>query len=176
MAVVKPYIFQIVGYQNSGKTTLATKIIALLTARDFSIVTIKHHGHGGKPDMVVNKDSNQHISAGACASIVEGDGRLLLQADKPSWTLNEQIDVLRPFQPDIILIEGHKFENYPKVVILRTDKDHELLDQLTNIHAVLFWDKNVNELQDRFPSTPFFDILDEQSSKWICSFLINNCN
>ena len=49
MALVTPFIFQIVGYQNSGKTTFLNKLISHLTAVGINTATIKHHGHGGKP-------------------------------------------------------------------------------------------------------------------------------
>lgn len=40
-------ILQIVGYQNSGKTTLVEKMVHALTEREMKVATIKHHGHGG---------------------------------------------------------------------------------------------------------------------------------
>ena len=77
MAMVKePVIFQVSGYQNSGKTTLVNKIISGLKGKGLSVVTIKHHGHGGKPETPEGKDSSNHIESGAAASIVEGGGRL----------------------------------------------------------------------------------------------------
>ena len=42
-----PSILQIVGYQNSGKTTLVEKIVHALAESEMKVATIKHHGHGG---------------------------------------------------------------------------------------------------------------------------------
>ncbi len=177
MAVVKrPVVFQVVGYQNSGKTTLVKKIIEKLTERSFSIATIKHHGHGGKPDMIENKDSSEHILSGAIASLVEGDGRLLLQGEKSNWTITEQLEILNSLNPEIIIIEGHKNEDYPKVVILRTVEDRELLEKLTNIKAVLYWDESLEKEKNKFSSLPFFSIREEQACEWICTWLTNQCN
>ncbi|HJV30673.1 MAG TPA: molybdopterin-guanine dinucleotide biosynthesis protein MobB, partial [Bacillales bacterium] len=89
MALVKPMIFQVVGYQNSGKTTFITKILKQLKIEGDSVGVIKHHGHGGKPDVYEQKDSARHIENGAIATIVEGNGRLLLQAEQAMWTLQE---------------------------------------------------------------------------------------
>ena len=46
-----PSILQIVGYQNSGKTTLVGKIVHVLTESEMKVATIKHHGHGGFPEV-----------------------------------------------------------------------------------------------------------------------------
>lgn len=143
--MVKPFILQIVGYQNSGKTTLITKLIEACTSLGHKTVTIKHHGHGGKPDILEQKDSTRHLAAGAAASIAEGDGRLILQADRQAFTLDEQITVLSLFKPDVILIEGHKREKYPKLLILRDIEELSLLQQATNVLAVICWSKEVKE-------------------------------
>ncbi|MBU8877442.1 molybdopterin-guanine dinucleotide biosynthesis protein B [Bacillus sp. FJAT-29790] len=176
--VRKPIVFQVAGYQNSGKTTLVKKIIKHLTSSGFAVATIKHHGHGGKPDMIENKDSGQHISSGALASLVEGEGRILLQLEKNSWTLDEQIEILMPLKLDIIIIEGHKHKDYPKVVILRNIEDQHLLSKLKNIKAVLYWDpfKEISSIQSEYSAIPFFEIHDNNGDEWIVSYLQNEIN
>ncbi len=44
-------ILQIVGYQNSGKTTLVEKVVYALAEQNMKVATIKHHGHGGFPEV-----------------------------------------------------------------------------------------------------------------------------
>lgn len=163
-------IFQIVGYQNSGKTTLTMKVIERLAHSGLQIATIKHHGHGGKPDVLQSKDSGRHISAGAAISLVEGGGRLIIQAEKHEWSLSQEIAILSSFKPDVILIEGHKKENYPKVVILRDERDLELLENLSNIKVIFYRDgewsaalKSVN--------LPAFHFNDADGFQWIINFL-----
>ena len=143
MAVVKPFVFQIVGYQNSGKTTIVKKLISDLAKEQISVVTMKHHGHGGKPIIAEEKDSSQHIGAGALASLVEGGGRLILHAEKREWKIEEQIQLLSQLHTDIILIEGHKFAEYPKGVIVRRQEDVELLSMLENIQVIYYWDRSL---------------------------------
>lgn len=143
MAVVKPYVFQIVGFQNSGKTTFIRKLIQQLSLEKFEVVTIKHHGHGGKPEVNEDKDSSQHIKAGAVASLVEGEGRLILHGEREQWSLEEQIKILTILKPDFILVEGHKYENFPKAVIVRRKEDVKLLSQLKEIKMVLSWDESL---------------------------------
>lgn len=171
--VRKPIILQIVGFQNSGKTTVVKKLIERLAADNCNVATIKHHGHGGKPDIVEGKDSSQHISSGALASLIEGDGRILLQAEKNSWSLSEQIKILEILQTDIILIEGHKKEGYPKIVLVRNVDDFNHLSKLKNIQVVLFWNEECLEMKSSLHSVPFFHINNDLGYEWIYNYLTN---
>jgi molybdopterin-guanine dinucleotide biosynthesis adapter protein len=171
MALVKPFVFQVVGYQNSGKTTLSLKLIQHLAISGKKIATIKHHGHGGKPDVNESKDSGRHIAAGAAVSVVEGEGRLLIQAEQQQqWSLKDEIEMLNFFKPDVILIEGHKNEKYPKAVILRNEGDLELLGKLPDIKVVFYRDiglaKYLNDL-----SVPAFDLTDESGFAWLTDYI-----
>lgn len=163
MALVKPIIYQIVGYQNSGKTTLILKLIEILKKEGFKTVTIKHHGHGGKPDILSQKDSAKHINAGAVASLVEGEGRLILQVDETALILEEQIRFMNFFSPDIILIEGHKKKSYPKLLILRDENDLSLIAEVCNIKTVIVWNKELIEEVRRKLEVPVFHITEEMA-------------
>jgi molybdopterin-guanine dinucleotide biosynthesis protein B len=168
LALVKPFIFQIVGYKNSGKTTVMSKLIKRLKEDHLHIVAIKHHGHGGKPDAAASRDSTKHLESGALASIVEGDGGLLLQAEKTMWTLEEKIQLAAFFKPDIILIEGHKNELYPKLLLLRGKEDFELL-QLPNVQAIILWGEIPKE--DFLKEIPSFYLNDSSAIDWTIDYL-----
>lgn len=140
MAMGKPLIVQIVGFQNSGKTTFVKLLLNELSKLNFRVATIKHHGHGGKPDVVETKDSSEHIRAGAFASLVEGEGRLLLQVEKEKWSLEEKVLMVSSMNPDIIVVEGYKKESYHKIVLLRNEVDFE---ELNNLHNVLAYSSRV---------------------------------
>jgi molybdopterin-guanine dinucleotide biosynthesis adapter protein len=176
MALVNPRIFQVVGYQNSGKTTIITKILNVLKANRVSAAVIKHHGHGGKPDVYEQKDSARHIENGAIASIVEGDGRIILQAEKKEWTLEEEIQVLKCFRPEIILIEGHKKESYPKLLIVKEQEDIESLMKLDNIKFILVWDVQMMEQIKKNSNIPCFHIHDHSGFHQMVTFIQNKKN
>ncbi|MFX3623716.1 MAG: molybdopterin-guanine dinucleotide biosynthesis protein B [Ectobacillus sp.] len=131
---VKPVILQIVGYQNSGKTTAAEKIIRALTEAGYKVGSFKHHGHGGKPD-IPEKDSTRHLQAGAVIAGVEGDGLFLFTARG----LDDWLALYRHLHIDVVIIEGYKQKPYHKIVCVRSEEDKELLNSLTNIQAVLSW-------------------------------------
>ncbi|MCL6570198.1 MAG: molybdopterin-guanine dinucleotide biosynthesis protein B [Bacillus sp. (in: Bacteria)] len=171
MALVRPVIFQVVGYQNSGKTTFTAKLIETLVESGLKIVTIKHHGHGSRPDVVEQKDTEKHLSAGARASIIEGDGRLILQADNYESTLEDQITLLGFFHPDVILIEGYKLKTYPKLLIIKEKSDLTLLKKVNNIKAILYWKEELKDHIAVHLNVPCFFIEDSTAINWIVQLL-----
>jgi molybdopterin-guanine dinucleotide biosynthesis protein B len=170
MAMVKPFIFQIVGYKNSGKTTVMSELIKRLKADNLNVVSIKHHGHGGKLEGTANNDSMKHLKSGALAAIVEGDGELIVQAEKAMWTLAEKIQLAAFFQPDIILIEGHKMEPYPKLLLVRSKEDLDLL-HLANIQAIIGWEEIPQWQQGSLKEIPWFDVNDPYAIDWTIEYL-----
>ncbi len=133
-------VIQVVGYQNSGKTTYVEKLIKQATTLGISVATVKHHGHGGKPDLLDNgKDSDRHRLAGAQVASVEGDGVLQLYCKRDEWKLNDILSIYKHLAIDLVIVEGYKNETYPKVVLVRNEDDLTLLNQLTNIMAVISW-------------------------------------
>lgn len=179
MALVDPVIFQAVGYQNSGKTTFLLKLIQILSEQGIRMITIKHHGHGGKPEVVEKKDSSRHLQAGALASLVEGDGRIVIQADNIEWCLEEQIQLMKFFTPDIIFIEGHKQKSYPKLVFLRNEKDLSLLTKVNNVKVILVWNEELLTKIRKQLEVPAYHIDDEQAAVKISDTLkqlINKIN
>ena len=53
-------ILQVVGYQNSGKTSFVSELTARLSATGLRVGVIKHHGHGGTFDLPMT-DSHRAI-------------------------------------------------------------------------------------------------------------------
>ncbi|MCA1029528.1 molybdopterin-guanine dinucleotide biosynthesis protein B [Bacillus timonensis] len=136
----RPPILQVVGYQNSGKTTLMVSLIEVLSREGLKVGTIKHHGHGGKPQLPDRKkDSEKHQQAGAMVSAVEGDGLLHLQASLEQLDVEKMIDFYQFFEPDVILVEGYKKAPFPKALLIRSMEDVHLLEELDNIIAVITW-------------------------------------
>ncbi len=130
-------VFQIVGYQNSGKTTLMEKLIKSASEAGLHTASIKHHGHGGVPD---SKDSSRHQQAGAAVAGVEGEGVLQLNIKQENWTLSAILNLYSLFSVDFVFIEGFKKETYPKAVLIKNQKDLLLLE-LENIQCVISWIK-----------------------------------
>ncbi|MDN4492594.1 molybdopterin-guanine dinucleotide biosynthesis protein B [Ureibacillus sp. BA0131] len=150
-------ILQIVGYQNSGKTTLMEGLIRQATSEGLCVGTIKHHGHGGIPAIDNLKDSIRHEQAGASVTAVEGEGTLRMSIHQSNWQLADILGIYAAFNMDFILIEGYKNEHYPKVVLLRTAEDQALLQKVTNIICVLYWPTYPLDKPLKYPSFSIHD-------------------
>ena len=107
----------IVGASGSGKTTLIERLVPLLKAKGLRVSTIKHAHHGFDMDRP-GKDSYRHRAAGAEEVMVFAHGRwALLREDPTEPRLGELIR--RMARVDIILVEGFKAENIPKIEVYR---------------------------------------------------------
>ncbi|QQZ11168.1 molybdopterin-guanine dinucleotide biosynthesis protein B [Heyndrickxia vini] len=165
-----PQIFQIVGFQNSGKTTVIQEFIRYCTHHNLTVGTIKHHGHGGTPSTTNDlKDTDKHRIAGSMLTAVEGNGALLLQNRDLKWTIQDILKIYELLPLDLILLEGYKYEPYPKAVIIRNKEDTKLLSKLNNIQAVLTWIPLEN-----FQLYPVFPIKEYKIfHEWLFEFLSN---
>src|SRR5690554_1249424 len=109
-------IYQIVGYKNSGKTTLICKLIEWFTANEFRVGTIKHDAHNFNMD-TSGTDTYRHREAGAQIIAITSDYRTAIVQESPAsldQLIEQMVDV------DMILVEGFKQENYPKIVMIRS--------------------------------------------------------
>ncbi|WP_171005471.1 molybdopterin-guanine dinucleotide biosynthesis protein B [Bacillus sp. E(2018)] len=130
-----PIILQVIGYQNSGKTTLIKKLLKELGKQHLRVGVIKHHGHGDTLDLNDSgKDTEQHRSAGACITCVTSSKNSILTMNS-ELPLNKAIALYETLEMDCILIEGYKHIPFPRVVLLRNEKED--MDLLLNSHDVI---------------------------------------
>lgn len=164
-------IIQVVGYKRSGKTTLIKKLISsILKDLSLNVATLKHHGHGGEPNIVKGTDSYEHLQAGALMSGVQGENRLQLKiAHSSHIDLEEIIAIYKHFPIDLLLIEGYKRAPYPKIVLLNDSADEHLL-RLENIIAVGGWSRPTL-LEKQYLT---FSINDFEAYKQLFNKLVNN--
>ena len=109
-----PPIVSIVGKSKSGKTTLIEKLIKELKLRGYRVATIKHVPQDiafDEPD----KDSWRHIQAGSEATTISSPNKVVLI--KPVTQEPTLGEIIRFFGEDydIILTEGFKEGNAPKI-------------------------------------------------------------
>ena len=114
----------IVGYKDSGKTTLTHALARELTSRGHEVAVIKHTSHQldlpGKDTAVLGESVGQ-------VGIISSQESALFW--KKSLSLE---NVVPHLEADIILVEGFKKEmSFPKIVCLRGEPDdQDLLDGL----------------------------------------------
>jgi len=111
-------IVSIVGRSKSGKTTLLEKLIVELKKRGYKVGTMKHTplGMAWSDD---DKDSQRHIKAGSEATIMVAPDKLVLI--KPISEPENLDEIARLFNEDcdIILAEGFKQGDAPKIEVHR---------------------------------------------------------
>lgn len=126
-------VLQIVGYKNSGKTTLITRLAKLFNGMNLRVAVIKHDLHGFDADRE-GTDSFRHREAGAAAAAITSPWRTAIFEERET-PLAELIDHFAGY--DLILVEGFKQETYPKMVMLRSAEDEPLIRELSQVCAII---------------------------------------
>lgn len=117
-------ILSIVGKSGSGKTTLIEKLLPEMKNRGYRIGTIKHAAHEVDMDKE-GKDSWRHRKAGADTVLVVSPKTIALVKNA---TDQNREDVDKYFDDvDLVLTEGFKSGNRPKIEIFRPEAHRELL-------------------------------------------------
>ncbi|MBA7683391.1 hypothetical protein ES703_91755 [subsurface metagenome] len=115
-----PPIVSIVGKSKSGKTTLMEGLIQELKSRGYRVGTIKHTPQGmtfDEPD----KDSWRHIQAGSEATVISSPDKVVLIKPVTQALTLDEIAHLIGEDCDIILAEGFKQDNAPKIEVHRRE-------------------------------------------------------
>jgi molybdopterin-guanine dinucleotide biosynthesis protein MobB len=110
-------VIGIIGSKNSGKTTLVCNLVNTLATRGYRVSTIKHTHHPVEMDQE-GTDSYKHRKAGAQESILGlSSGFILFREDQDEPELDTLLARLAPV--DIVLVEGYKQHDYPKLLVHR---------------------------------------------------------
>ncbi len=113
----------IVGWHNSGKTTLLVALVGELTARGFRVSTVKHAHHRFDVD-TPGKDSWRHRDAGATEVMVGSEQRWALMHELHGAPEPDLDDLLGRMSPvDVVLVEGFKSSSLDKIEVYREGLD-----------------------------------------------------
>ncbi len=113
-----PPVVSVVGRSESGKTTLIEKLVPELKSRGYRVATIKHVPQRVEFDEP-GKDSWRHIQAGSEATAVGSPDKIVLVKPVAQDAPLEEIARLLGEDCDIILTEGFKQGNAPKIEVHR---------------------------------------------------------
>ena len=129
-------ILSIVGRRNSGKTTLMEKLIPELKSRGYRVGTLKHDVHGFDMDRE-GKDTWRHAQAGAEAvGILSPKKCAIIKGLRQPMSLNRM--VREHFSGvDIVLTEGFKGEDKPKIEVFRSEVCDSLLCKPEELFALV---------------------------------------
>lgn len=131
----KPPIVAVVGKSNAGKTTFLEKLIRELKTRNIKVGTIKHDVHGFDIDKP-GKDTWRHAQAGADSVIISSPAKVaLIRKVEEEMSLDQAAALLGGV--DIVLVEGYKRSDKPKIEINRSVHSLELLCNPEELLAVV---------------------------------------
>jgi molybdopterin-guanine dinucleotide biosynthesis protein MobB len=114
-----PPVVSIVGRSGSGKTTLLEKLIGELASRGYRVAVVKHTPHRLAFDP--EKDTARYLAAGSQASMASVHDKLVLI--KPLEREASLIDLVHLLGEDydLVLTEGFKAEDAPKIEVHRRE-------------------------------------------------------
>lgn len=119
--------FGIVGWKNSGKTTLVAKLVTELKSRGYSVSTVKNAHHAFDLDQP-GRDSYKHREAGAQEVLISSGSRWALMHEMQAGEDYQLDDLLAKMTPvDLVLVEGFKGEGHSKIECNRATSETPLI-------------------------------------------------
>jgi molybdopterin-guanine dinucleotide biosynthesis protein B len=110
----------IVGFKNSGKTTLAIALARALKNKNYRVVVIKH---SSKTVHHEQSDTGKLLKEVGKAVLITPESTEIIMSGK--WDLTKIVPLL---SADFLIIEGFKSLKYfPKILCLKEEKEKELL-------------------------------------------------
>ena len=153
-------------YSGTGKTTLLEKLLQIFSQRGLRVGVIKHAHHNFAIDHA-GKDSHRFRQAGACQVLIGTENRwaMIVEAyHEEQFKLNDHIRQMRHSKLDLILVEGFKRADIPKIELTRPALGNPLLfPDDASIIAVA--------TDDTLATVPALAVLDINDAKQIVDFI-----
>ena len=132
-------VIAIVGKKNSGKTSLVVALAAELRTRGLRVASVKHAHHAFDVDRE-GTDSWRHFNEGGVeAVLLVADGKMALVSRLPEQPPRPEELIDRFFAGqglDLVLVEGYKHGNLPKIEIHRASVHAESIYASSDAVAV----------------------------------------
>lgn len=129
-------VVSVVGRSNVGKTTFLEKLIAELKRRGYRVATVKHDVHGFEIDRP-GKDTWRHAQAGSDLVVIASPERMAMIARTGREMALDEIVARLPVEVDIVLTEGYKRGDKPKIEVSRAACGRELLSEESELLALV---------------------------------------
>lgn len=118
-------VVSIVGSSNVGKTTFLVELVRELKRRGYRVGTIKHYRHRFEIDQP-GKDSWRHFQAGSDVSVISSPHKMALIQRLDAELELDRI-VAKMESVDIVLTEGYKGADTPKIEVFRQEQASRLV-------------------------------------------------
>lgn len=133
-------IFSIVGWSNSGKTRLISRLICFFKTRGDTVVVLKNvpHGYSLQPE---GKDSVRFLDAGADLVYLSGQAEIvrLKRRTKPGHVLDTILPELG--HTDVLILEGLTGKGTPVIEVWDPKKNPRLKISMALLSAVVSAEK-----------------------------------
>lgn len=121
-------VISFIGYHNSGKTTVATKVVGELRKKGYSVAVLKSTKHKNLIGDTPGKDSYRYRESGAGAVGIVSPDEIVLFQDIDRDRLNLKFLSFLLFDDyDIVICEGFKHSDVPKIEVTRKELNQPLL-------------------------------------------------
>ena len=162
-------IVAISGIKNSGKTTLICRLLEIFKEKGLRVAVLKHDGHDFEPD-VPGTDTYRQLQAGAYGTVVFSKGKYMLVKQQPQITEKELMEFFP--EADLILLEGFKYSNYPKIEIVRKGNSAESVCNPKRLMAIATnLDAEEREALSISEDVPLFEL---DNAKSIAEFILSD--
>jgi molybdopterin-guanine dinucleotide biosynthesis protein B len=129
-------VISVVGRSNVGKTTFLEKVVKELKGRGYRVAIIKHDTHGFEIDQP-GKDSWRMAQAGSNVVVLSSADKMAM-IKKPGQELSlDQLAALVEDGVDIIISEGYKSADKPKIEVFRSGVSDKIVSQEQELVALV---------------------------------------
>jgi len=129
-------IISVVGRSNVGKTTFLEKVVKALKKRGYQVAVIKHDSHGFDIDQP-GKDSWRLAQAGSDVVVLSSADKMAMVKRPVRELTLEQLAEMVIEGVDIIITEGYKGADKPKIEVFRSDVSDKILSREQDLLALV---------------------------------------
>lgn len=128
-------IISFIGWHDSGKTTLATQVVAELKKLGYRVGVIKSSSDAGIEFDTPGTDTYKHRQAGADSVMIVAPDQMVLQTKNSGLPLRT---LAHRYLPDVDIIVGEGFKTARQVAKIEVfrDLDQRLRDEVSGVIAV----------------------------------------
>lgn len=126
-------VISIMGWSGSGKTTLIERMLLIFRDRGMRVAVLKHDSHGFDMDRE-GKDTWRFSQAGA-AVVAIASPRSAAFIENRELSIEDMISRVR--DADLIITEGYKSAQLPKIEVSRMETGKPLYEKPENLLAIV---------------------------------------
>ena len=129
-------VISFIGRHNSGKTTILEKVIRGLKKKGYKVAVIKHHKGDFELD-IQGKDTWRLAEAGSDVVVISSPQKTAVIRQTEQELTLDRIKEMVWEGMDIVISEGYKFDNKPKIEVFRSEVSDRILSDEKDLVALV---------------------------------------